>query len=346
MPTLAIVLVLVAAVLHAGWNVLLKTSGDTLWTAVRLQAIGTAILRADRDRGLAGERPAGGPGGRRSGSRSSRACSRRSYFVLPVLGLPPGRPVARLPAGARQRAAARGRVGILLLGERLPPLALVGSPACWSASCSSPGRGGRSGRPAGEHRGAIGFALATGASIAAYSAVDRLGVRDDGALDLRLDPRRRVATILLASTVVVGRRLGFLAPAPAPRRRPAAPTGRLGSRPRPRRARRRAVADAPTCSSSSPTRSRRWQPSRRCGNRGSSSPRRGARSGSARPSGGARRRRGSPPRGSWSSARSCSPSRADARVAGRAARGSGAGCSWRPAAARGGPRAGARRSGC
>src|SRR6267154_5745407 len=44
MPTLAIGLVLVAAVLHAGWNVLLKTSGDTLWTAVRLQLIGTAIL--------------------------------------------------------------------------------------------------------------------------------------------------------------------------------------------------------------------------------------------------------------------------------------------------------------
>ncbi|HEX2626541.1 MAG TPA: hypothetical protein VHL56_06515, partial [Candidatus Limnocylindrales bacterium] len=44
MPTLAIVLVLVAAVLHAGWNVLLKTSGDTLTTAVRLQAIGTLVL--------------------------------------------------------------------------------------------------------------------------------------------------------------------------------------------------------------------------------------------------------------------------------------------------------------
>ena len=44
MPTLAIALVLVAAVLHAGWNVLLKTSGDTLSTAMRLQAIGTAIL--------------------------------------------------------------------------------------------------------------------------------------------------------------------------------------------------------------------------------------------------------------------------------------------------------------
>ena len=44
MPPLAIALVLVAAVLHAGWNVLLKTSADPLRTAVRLQATGTAIL--------------------------------------------------------------------------------------------------------------------------------------------------------------------------------------------------------------------------------------------------------------------------------------------------------------
>ena len=44
MPPLAIALVLTAAVLHAGWNVLLKTSGDPLRTAVRLQVIGTAVL--------------------------------------------------------------------------------------------------------------------------------------------------------------------------------------------------------------------------------------------------------------------------------------------------------------
>jgi hypothetical protein len=44
MSTLAIALVLVAAVLHAGWNILLKTSGDPLRTAVRLQAFGTAVL--------------------------------------------------------------------------------------------------------------------------------------------------------------------------------------------------------------------------------------------------------------------------------------------------------------
>src|SRR3989304_1919906 len=44
MPPPAIPLVLPAAVLHAGWNVLLKTSGDPLRTAVRLQVIGTAVL--------------------------------------------------------------------------------------------------------------------------------------------------------------------------------------------------------------------------------------------------------------------------------------------------------------
>src|SRR3972149_11270763 len=44
MPPLAIALVLTAAVLHAGWNVLLKPSGDPLRTAVRLQVIGTAVL--------------------------------------------------------------------------------------------------------------------------------------------------------------------------------------------------------------------------------------------------------------------------------------------------------------
>ena len=44
MPTVALVLVIVAAVLHAAWNVVLKTSGDPLQAAVRLQAVGTAVL--------------------------------------------------------------------------------------------------------------------------------------------------------------------------------------------------------------------------------------------------------------------------------------------------------------
>ena len=63
------------------------------------------------------------------------------------------------------------------------------------------------------HRGAIGFALATGASIAAYSAVDRVGVRETepwiyGAI------LAVVSTVLTTTAVVGGRRLGLLAPAP------------------------------------------------------------------------------------------------------------------------------------
>jgi uncharacterized membrane protein len=66
-----------------------------------------------------------------------------------------------------------------------------------------------------EHRGAIGFALATGVTIAAYSAVDRVGVRiiepwQYGAI-LAVS-----ATMFLALTVAVGRRMGMIAgPEPA-----------------------------------------------------------------------------------------------------------------------------------
>jgi drug/metabolite transporter (DMT)-like permease len=211
-PALAIALVLVAAVLHAGWNVLLKTSGDTLWTAVRLQAIGTAILL-----------PVG-----------IAAWIANGMFAVPVeavwLALLSGVIEAIyficLSAAYRRGALslvyplARGSapllavlVGILLLGERLPALALVGV-GCLLVGILIVARPWRALREAGrEHRGAVGFALATGASIAAYSAVDRLGVR-------LTEPwvygsiLAVAATVLLAVAVVAGRRLGFLALAP------------------------------------------------------------------------------------------------------------------------------------
>ena len=68
-------------------------------------------------------------------------------------------------------------VGILLLGESLVPLALVGV-GCLLLGILLVARPWQAFQAAGrEHRGAIGFALATGGSIAAYSAVDRVGVR-------------------------------------------------------------------------------------------------------------------------------------------------------------------------
>jgi drug/metabolite transporter (DMT)-like permease len=213
-PTIAIALVLVAAVLHAGWNVLLKTSGDTLWTAVRLQAIGTAILVPI---GIWAWFAYGMP-----------AVPIEAIWLALLSGVLEAVYFVCL-SSAYQRGAlslvyplARGSapllavlVGILLLGEQLVPLAIAGV-ASLLAGILLVSRPWRALRAAGaEHRGAIGFALATGASIAAYSAVDRLGVRltEPWIYGSMLAV---IATTLLAIAVVGGRRLGVLAPAPVP----------------------------------------------------------------------------------------------------------------------------------
>jgi uncharacterized membrane protein len=229
-PTLAIALVLVAAVLHAGWNVLLKTSPDTLWTAVRLQAIGTAILL-----------PVGIWAWFANGTPAVPA---EAIWLAAISGVLEAVYFVCL-SSAYQRGAlslvyplARGSapllavlVGILLLGERLAPLALAGV-ASLLAGILLVSRPWRALRAAGaEHRGAIGFALATGASIAAYSAVDRVGVRETepwiyGSI------LAVIATTLLAVTVVAGRRLGVLAPAPAPPPGPLLPDGEPSIAPR------------------------------------------------------------------------------------------------------------------
>ena len=212
MPTLAIALVLVAAVLHAGWNVLLKTSGDTLWTAVRLQAIGTAILLPI---GVAAWLVNGRP-----------AVSAAAFWLAIASGVVEAIYFVCLSAAYKRGALslvyplARGSapllavaVGIFLLGERLAPLALAGVASLlvgillvarpWQALQ----------RAGAAQRGAIGFALATGASIATYSAIDRLGVRATEPW-LYGSILAVAATTFLAITVILGRRIGFLAPAP------------------------------------------------------------------------------------------------------------------------------------
>src|SRR5206468_2127364 len=100
-------------------------------------------------------------------------------------------------------------VGVAVLGERLAPSAWLGV-ACLLAGILLVSRPWRAVQAAGrEHRGAIGFALATGATIAAYSAVDRLGVR-------AMPPwlygafLAVFATTFLTISVAVGRRRGWI----------------------------------------------------------------------------------------------------------------------------------------
>jgi drug/metabolite transporter (DMT)-like permease len=211
-PSLAIALVLIAAVLHAGWNVLLKTSGDTLWTAVRLQLIGTAILLPF---GIAAWVNVGMPSVPAGalwlavGSGVLEAI----YFVCLSAAYRRGALSLVYPLARGSAPLLAVLVGILLLGETLAPQALVGV-ACLLLGILLVARPWRALQAAGaEHRGAIGFALATGGTIAAYSAVDRVGVRLTepwlyGAI------LAVVATTFLAVTVVIGRRMGWLAPAP------------------------------------------------------------------------------------------------------------------------------------
>jgi len=212
LPTLAIALVLVAAVLHAGWNVLLKTSGDTLWTAVRLQAIGTAILLPV---GIVAWLWNGHP-----------AVSAEAFWLAIASGVVEAIYFVCLSAAYSRGALslvyplARGSapllavaVGIFVLGERLAPVALVGV-GCLLLGILLVARPWQAFQAAGvAQRGAIGFALATGASIAAYSAIDRLGVRATEPW-LYGSILAVAATTFLAITVVVGRRVGFLAAAP------------------------------------------------------------------------------------------------------------------------------------
>lgn len=209
MPTVALGLVIVAAVLHAGWNVLLKTSGDPLRTAVRLQAIGTAVLvPVGAVAWFATGRPPLEPAG--VGLALGSGVLEAIYFLCLSAAYARGDlslvyPIARGTAPLLAIA-----VGIVLLGERLGLPAAIGV-ASLVAGIMLVARPWRALRAAGrEHRGAIGFALATGASIAAYSAVDRLGVRI-------LEPwlygalLAVFATLILGTVVTLGRRFGVLA---------------------------------------------------------------------------------------------------------------------------------------
>jgi drug/metabolite transporter (DMT)-like permease len=213
-PPLAIALVLVAAVLHAGWNVLLKTSRDTLGTAVRLQALGTAILVPI---GICGwfltGRPAIDAGG--VGVALVSGVLEAAYFIFLAAAYARGDLSLVYPLARGSAPLLAVVIGVAVLGENLSAGSLAGV-VCLLAGILLVARPWRAFRAAGRgHRGAIGFALATGATIAAYSAVDRVGVRI-------LAPwlygtiLAVFATGLLASSVFMGRRLGIIGPAPEP----------------------------------------------------------------------------------------------------------------------------------
>lgn len=217
MPPLAIALVLIAATLHAAWNVLLKTSGDTLGTALRLQAFGSIVLVPIGVVGwLLSGRPPLDAGGLALAVVSG--VLEAGYFIFLSAAYARGDLSLVYPLARGSAPSVAVVVGVGLLGERLAPGASLGV-LCLLGGILLVSRPWRAIRAAGrEHRGAIGFALATGGTIAAYSAVDRLGVR-------AMPPwlygafLAVFATTFLWTAVAFGRRRGWLAPAPTTARR-------------------------------------------------------------------------------------------------------------------------------
>lgn len=216
MPPLAVALVLIAAVLHAAWNVLLKTSGDPLRTAVRLQAIGTAVLVP---LGIAAwfltGQPALDPTG--VGLALVSGVLEAAYFVFLSAAYSRGDLSLVYPLARGSAPLLSIFIGLGLLGEHLGSTGAVGV-VCLVVGIMLVARPWRAIRVAGRHhRAAIGFALLTGATIAGYSTVDRVGVRI-------LEPwlygtcLAVFATLILTSVAVLGRRAGIIATVPAPAR--------------------------------------------------------------------------------------------------------------------------------
>ena len=176
MDPLVFVLVAGAAVLHVSWNVLLKTAGDPLLAAAVGLATAAAVLCP---------------------------VALVAWFAIGQPVVPPETLVLSVVSGALEAiyfaflAAAYRRgdlslvyplargsapllavaIGVVVLGERLGVVGFLGVAALIAGilALQQPWRYLRaSGR---EHGGAAGFALLTGITIAAYSAVDRVGVR-------------------------------------------------------------------------------------------------------------------------------------------------------------------------
>jgi drug/metabolite transporter (DMT)-like permease len=173
---LVFVLVAGAAVLHVTWNVLLKTAGDPLraaavgmgtaavvlcptvlvvWLVVGRPPIGTETIVLSIASGLL----------------------EALYFAFLASAYRRGDLSLVYPLARGTAPLLAVAIGVVLLNERLGVVGYAGVAALLVGllSLQRPWRYLRaSGR---EHGGAAGFALLTGITIAAYSAVDRVGVR-------------------------------------------------------------------------------------------------------------------------------------------------------------------------
>ena len=164
-------MVLLAAVLHATWNALLKGGQDRLATFVLLDLTGVVLCTLAVPL-LPGPAPASW------GFIALSTLIHTGYKLLLIESYRTGGDLSQVYPLARGSAPllVAGFAG-LVVGERLGPLRLAGVlVVCVGLVLLV----GVNGRQVAAHRRAVGFALATGVSIAAYTVADGLGVRRSG----------------------------------------------------------------------------------------------------------------------------------------------------------------------
>ena len=194
MPPGVFVLVLVVAVLHVAWNTLLKTSGDTLRTAERAMIVGVAVFAPFV---LIGWLAVGRPGlePQTVALAILSGFLEAAYFVCLAEAYRRGDLSVVYPIARGTAPVLSVALGITILGERLAPTGVIGVAALlagillvqrpWRVvgairahlARSRQGPGGAADETGGAIVGAAEFAMLTGVTIAAYSAVDSVGAR-------------------------------------------------------------------------------------------------------------------------------------------------------------------------
>jgi uncharacterized membrane protein len=204
-------LVAVAAVLHVAWNVRLKTAGDPLRAAtIGMLAASIAIVPAGLIAWWADGAPPLPVEGVVLGVASGIV--EAVYFIFLAAAYRRGDLSVVYPIARGTAPLIAVAIGVTLLDERLGiagsagVVALLGGflwlqrPWRALAIARDRARGGRGASPAsGAGRGvdtAVLFALATGVTIATYSAIDRVGTR-------LIDPVPYAAILWVTSSVVL-----------------------------------------------------------------------------------------------------------------------------------------------
>ena len=167
MPPIVLAMLGVAAISHLAWNVMLKTSDDPLATAAR--AVTWGLLVATPVLGavwFASGRPT--PSLLAVGVAAGSGAIELLYFVFLSAAYRRGDLSTVYPIARGTAPLLAVGSGVLLLGERLAPLAWLGIvlvlAGIWFA------------RGASASGAAAGFAFLTGVAIAGYSTLDRVGV--------------------------------------------------------------------------------------------------------------------------------------------------------------------------